>query len=300
MTRKSAPNFRFYLAKNRKKAGLWKSEREVQLPSKKWSKKTEKIEVRLPPETKSEFLETCKQRNESASSVIRGFVERYIQQFSVEKWRAPSELVRNLPWWSKLGSIGAIAAVLLAAVIMPMHATSEIHWKNRFDARDRDKNGVIEPSELGVTLSPQLAKNFSDSEVKANERGMTTANYREFLKMDGNGDFKVSKSEFRAYLIEKETKVFRSFDSNGDGYLDFEELLLPESDKAIIRQRMLIGFSHSRFGFGPRSKAGSSRNACFKPWLESEVKNIWNLAPVFNAMDKDRNCRLTLIEFSSF
>lgn len=270
------------------------------MPSTKWSKKTEKIEVRLPPETKSDFLETCKQRDESASSVIRGFVENYIQQFYVEKWRAPTELVRNLPWWSKFGSIGAIVAAIFAVIVLPMQATSEIPWKNRFESKDRDNNGVIEPAELNVTLSPGLAEQFSDSEVKTQERGMTTANYREFLEMDGNGDFKVSKSEFRAHLIEKETEVFQSFDLNADGYLDFEELLLPESEKAKSRRTMLIGLSHSRFGFGPRSKAGSSRNECFKPRLESDVKNTWNLAPVFEAMDSDGNCRVTLTEFASF
>ncbi|NQY39619.1 MAG: hypothetical protein HRT80_05930 [Henriciella sp.] len=270
------------------------------MPSTKWSKKTEKIEVRLPPETKSDFLETCKQRGESASSVIRGFVDNYIQQLYVEKWRSPTELVRNLPWWSKFGSIGAIVAAIFAVVVLPTQAMSEIPWKNRFESKDRDNNGVIEPAELIVALSPDLAEQFSDSEVRKQERGMTTANYREFLEMDGNGDFKVSKSEFRAYLIEKETEVFQSFDLNSDGYLDFEELLLPVGEKAKSRRTMLIGFSHSRFGFGSRSKAGSSRNDCFKPWLDSDVKNTWNLAPVFATMDNDGNCRVTLTEFASF
>lgn len=270
------------------------------MPSNKWSKKTQKIEVRLAPETKSDFLETCKQRNESASTVIRGFVEDYIQQFYVEGLSAPTEFIRNMPWWSKFGSIGALVTVVLAAVVLPLQATSEIPWKNKFEARDRDKNGVIESTELLVSMSPGLAEQFSANEVKKLELGMTTANYREFLEMDDNGDFKVSKSEFRAHLIEKETQVFQAFDSNADGYLVFEELLLPESEKAKSRHTMLIGISYYRFGFGPRSKAGSSRNECFEPWLEADIKNTWNLAPVFESMDNDGNCRVTLTEFASF
>lgn len=101
---------------------------------------------------------------------------------------------------------GSGPAAVLVAVVLPMQATSEIPWKKRFESKDRDKNGEIEPADLFDTLSPGLAKRFSAREVRMRERGMTSANYREFLERDGNGDFKVSKSEFRTHLIDKERR----------------------------------------------------------------------------------------------
>ncbi len=46
------------------------------------SKKTDKIEVRLAPETKQAFHETCEQQGESASGVIRRLIEEYVARFS--------------------------------------------------------------------------------------------------------------------------------------------------------------------------------------------------------------------------
>lgn len=91
---------------------------------------------------------------------------------------------------------GSGPAAVLVAVVLPMHATSEIPWKKRFESKDRDKNGEIERADLLVTLSPGLAKRFSAREVRMRERGMTSANYREFLERDGNGDSKFRNRNF--------------------------------------------------------------------------------------------------------
>ena len=266
----------------------------------KWIKKTEKIEVRLPPETKSEFLETCDRRNETASEAIRGFIERYVERFHVSIADAPLKLVARMPWWSRIGSLGAITSAIVLAVTIPIQANGQSAWKTKFDAADRDKNGIIEPSELSVGFSPELAKTMPAAKVSATSRNITRANWRQFVKMDSNRDAKVTPAEFRKYQDEKTKAILDAFDTNGDRNLDFDELLNPSEGLTRNHLTMMIGFSRLKNSQLERTSVHWSDNACLRAFLDSSQPNVWDMAPVFDRLDRNSNCKVSLVEFARY
>ena len=264
----------------------------------KWTKKTEKIEVRLPPETKSEFLEACERQNETASEAIRRFIERYVERFHVPLADAPMKLVAKMPWWSRIGSLGAVASAVVLAIALPIQANSQSGWKVSFDTADRDKNGIIELSELSVSLSPELAKTLPADQVSRSSRNMTRANWRQFVRMDSNGDAKVTPAEFRKYQDEKSRAIFAAFDTNGDQNLDFDELLNPTQNLTQNHMRLMIGFSQLKNSQLERTGIHWRNNTCLRPFQGNSHPNVWDLAPVFDKLDRNANCKLSLAEFA--
>ncbi|MEM9571783.1 MAG: hypothetical protein AAF996_09960 [Pseudomonadota bacterium] len=265
---------------------------------KKWTKKTEKIEVRVPPEVKSKFLETCDQRGKTASSVVRGLIENYVDRFHVASIANPILIVKRMPWWSRLSVLGAITTTLSLGVVVPLQATSQIPWAKKFDQQDRNGNGILEPHELGVRLI--VDHGTASSENTRSGQPLSFANFERFTALDQNNDYKITRSEFRAHQIAEETNMFQAFDANSDGSIGFEELNFPEQQVAQYRLRMLMGFSQLNNGVGQRHRLRWRDHLCFEPWFASDHTAIWDMAPVFDEMDQNDDCRLTLREFASY
>ena len=89
-------------------------------------KKTETLEVRLPPETKQAFMAACRANGVSASRVVRGLIRRHLRSAS----RAPIDWKRELE----------------------MLFTGKSR-KAKLAGADRDQDGAITEGELAAWLT---------------------------------------------------------------------------------------------------------------------------------------------------
>ena len=94
-------------------------------------------------------------------------------------------------------------------------------FKEAFSLFDKDGDGTINPSELGVVMR-SLGQNPSEEELtemieEADSNGNGTIEYQEFLYLMVHLMSKVDPEEDTKY-------AFSVFDKNGDGFIDAPEL----------------------------------------------------------------------------
>ena len=207
-----------------------------------WSKKTEKIEVRLSPETKQAFHETCEARNESASSVIRRLIEDYVARFHLPVFVKPLEVVRRSPVWVRWASGAGVSLAFASLLMLPSSAQSK--WEREFSDIDDNKDGKINTAEF-LPGEPPVEMDVDDRIVERLNRVMNT----EFNKMDADGNGDVTAAEFEAHSVGEDTAVFNALDVDGDGEVWLHEFVSPQDSLArasVLGLKTATGFPFSK------------------------------------------------------
>jgi hypothetical protein len=100
-------------------------------------KKTETLEIRLPPETKAAFMARCQGARRTASEAVRDFIERDL--------RAPAILRRRSLAWRVLAA--ALAGLAVGAVAVPSLARPS-GSDAAFQRLDANHDGVLDLDEF--------------------------------------------------------------------------------------------------------------------------------------------------------
>ena len=218
------------------------------MSGRRWSKKTEKIEVRLSPETKQALHETCEARNESASSVIRRLIEDYVARFHVPGAAKPLQVVRRTPVWARWMAAMAASVGLASLALLPSGA--ETDWEKwSYERRFNDDDGDGQ-----VTLEQYLAWEESkfrkheeaewepiqlDAELEKHKESVA-----ELSSFDVNADGVLEGEEILAFRLGSEMTMFDERDSNGDEILTVDEYLAyafeQDADKVVTSPQQFI------------------------------------------------------------
>lgn len=93
-------------------------------------KKTETLEIRLPPATKRAFMDRCRDEGLTASDAVRGFIETRT---------APAG--RHARLWQ--AAVAAAVGLAVGAVAGPSLAQSGTPDRAAFERMDRNHDGVL-------------------------------------------------------------------------------------------------------------------------------------------------------------
>lgn len=180
-------------------------------------KKTDKLEVRLPTQAKQAFLARCRSEGQSASEVVRAFIEDYLARSLTQK--ELSMIVRSPLTYAGLAA-AAVAGVLVMSARPSM---AQPDFTAIFKSLDVDGDGRLSVVEFNRKTGPTLGQNTPVADPpKANEnRVLLSAG---FVEIDTNGDRAVSLAEFAAFNRAAITKRFLALDSNSDGKIMLAEL----------------------------------------------------------------------------
>lgn len=220
------------------------------------SKKTDHIQIRVPPETKKEFLAACEEDKVSASDVLRRAILDYLAARKKMAVDAVDSVVKLVPRpMRKRRYLAAAAAVVGLAVVTALPSAAAPDFTGTFQRLDLNHDGMLTEEEF--TLRGEKAGQYakpvvqmygmevydtplgpvSRSQVKPGQiqnekvaRMFTIApgaGMHMIARMDRSGvepDSKVSTDEFELALRRSVASIFRNGDSNQDGKLDAREL----------------------------------------------------------------------------
>jgi hypothetical protein len=102
------------------------------------SKKTETLEIRLPPEIKAAFMARCQATQRTASEALRGFIERDLTP------QKPTPRRRGLAWHALAAAVAGLAVGAVAAPSLARTATSD----SAFERLDANHDGVLSLEEF--------------------------------------------------------------------------------------------------------------------------------------------------------
>ena len=159
------------------------------------SKKTDKIEVRLSPETKQAFHETCERQGESASSVIRRLIGDYVKRFHAPVISRSIEVIRHGPLWMRVGAAAALASGGVMLAVLPSSAEREPAWAGMF--RDDDSNGDRRIALSEVDVRPAAGGAAGDVPR------LNAWRLEQFSERDADRDGIVTRDEFRVHYEQK-------------------------------------------------------------------------------------------------
>lgn len=195
-------------------------------------KKTDSIEVRVPSETKAEFMEACRVNGTSASAALRNFIDRYLRSASRAPlrwkeelqmlWRQSSLRVRALA-----GILGASVTAALVATSMatPARAASDPLLAAVFDWMDANHDRKISAAEF---LSPRSAEPLGAIAVVVDMKTRPGNETPQALvaPLDANHDGSISYPEFSAQVVARTlvSPAIAAADSNHDGKITEGEL----------------------------------------------------------------------------
>jgi hypothetical protein len=101
-------------------------------------KKSETLEIRLPYDAKTAFMARCRETGQTASEAVRLFIEGEL----AGRVRARSRLRA----WQTLAA--AVAGLAIGAAAAPSLAQTGGDVPARFEALDRNADGVLTPAEF--------------------------------------------------------------------------------------------------------------------------------------------------------
>ena len=270
-----------------------------------WSKKTDKIEVRLSPETKQAFHETCEQQGESASSVIRRLIEEYVKRFHQPVIARPIEAIRRTPWWVRGSGLAALLAGAVGLAVLPSQAERVPNWESMFAGADKNGDGQITPVEVEVHLSPGFRETLAPEQADRLEARMNDRETKQFREQDADGDGIVTREEYRAQYERKMSALFEALD-DGDGVVTLDEFLQVSSTTG---RAFLVGVAMGQ-KFNDRQKIDPENRdhpyeavlGDFDAWSKGQqimppATAAARLGEFFTKADRNHDAHMTLEEF---
>lgn len=173
--------------------------------SKRRTKKSETLEVRLEHEVKSALMRKAHGEGRSTSDVVRSFIDSYLAEQPKE---ARSML---LSLWKPTAAIGAAAMAVIWAALAPapLHARPDL--KAVFQAMDQNGNGAIALDEFLQHPSDPAIQKMHDAHMTGGHKGAAASHGPN----PQTGHARPSEETLRARFIK--------LDSNSDGSVKFEE-----------------------------------------------------------------------------
>ena len=167
-------------------------------------KKTDFLELRVPTETKTAFMDACRANGTSASSVLRSFIHRYLHSAS----RAPMD-------WKELGMLfigkstgrraaaGALAVALTSTIAVvslagPAQAAVDPRLAAVFEWIDSNHDGGVTATEFRHSMSSPQTTGAVELIVETRTRPTGETRDALFTRLDSNADETLSLDELSA------------------------------------------------------------------------------------------------------
>ncbi len=215
-------------------------------------KKSDTIEVRLTHEAKRAFMRKCEADGQTASGAIRCYIDAAVAP-ERRRWR-----VRLV-----LGVLPVVAAAAYA--LMPARAVASHDPRPQFNAMDRNHDGVLTPDEYGddryapvncdgsrrpfvIPLGRSTDPGFLGMRTYAISRAALPV-----VRMDRDGDGKVTYAEFAAGRAEMFYAGFAAIDTSHDGTID------PREYAAAVRRLGFGGKGVQAAAFGDLDRNGDGK-----------------------------------------
>ncbi|MEM1237737.1 MAG: EF-hand domain-containing protein [Pseudomonadota bacterium] len=268
--------------------------------SKRQSKKTETIEIRVSPELKDALSERASKAGRSMSEVVRGAIETQVAgspQLSGVNPMLKSPLTRAAQLTLATIPAVALASVYLFSAQSPVSASAEI--RSDFAFFDADADDAITQSEVIAALRGE------DWEpVEACETGTADADEPctieaaaadHFGRADANGDGRVSFDEFEYVMLRDRAEDFLYLDLDESGQISLDEyagvnlieLLDPEIAAIVLEEE----------GFQLSAECSAQLEAEEVSGLAAVCGVEQDLRAEMAIYDADRNGQVSLQEF---
>jgi Ca2+-binding EF-hand superfamily protein len=214
-------------------------------------KKSDTLQIRIPHETKKEFLEACQEDRVSASEVLRRSILDYLSLRKRPSSQERKGLQIMIPKTirKKRFLVAGLAGASALSVFAAMPSAAEPDFQTAFRRLDINRDGKLDISEFSPAPFPNavLAREARVNDAKGlprdilyvqpgvsqketNPRDPTSPNLDDdFRRFDADGDGSVSYDEFQASLASMIEPVFAATDANNDGKLSQQELTAPLS-----------------------------------------------------------------------
>jgi len=174
------------------------------------SKKTDKLEVRLPPETKQAFLRRCRTEGRSASEAVRSFIDIHLARPLNPK---EFHMILRSPVTYACLSVALAGAVW---VLSPEPSRAEPDFAAIFKSLDTNGDRRLSQAEFSRKTGAAPAP------AKPNGGAVTLS--AGFAEIDTNQDQAVSLAEFTAFNRASVVRRFLALDYNSDGKVTLREL----------------------------------------------------------------------------
>ena len=194
-------------------------------------KKTESLEVRLAPETKSAFMAACRANGASASRVLRRFIDQYLLAASRASHRNEEPAMNFIRRHRRRAFAAAAAASIGSALVwaaVPARAAADERVAAVFEWFDASRDGRVTRDEFDRTMdedTPSLGalELIVDSRVPPPEGETRDALFR---RLDANGDGSLDLAELDSAVVVRTVASadIAAADENRDGALTEGEL----------------------------------------------------------------------------
>ena len=175
--------------------------------NKETAKKTDKIELRVSPEKKQAFVKTCERDGHTTSSVLREFIDSYLNRFAIRQARTTTG-VRSLkrPLQILTASVIAIGTIIL--INRPEEAMATNLY---FSLMDKNKDGIV-----------------THEEFMRGKKDKDTAKAQKFFdELDTNSDNIIDNEEANVWSISMTVRVFHDLDTDDDQLISLDEFSNP-------------------------------------------------------------------------
>ena len=237
-------------------------------------KKSETLEVRLPHPTKQAFLTACREDGTTASHVVRGSIDDYLEaRVRLTPQPETGRLLQMIPRpIRKKRYLAAGAGMLILGLAVALPSAAGPDMKAAFDRLDVNHDGILSPEEFAGAKPTHGANTIiieqrkSSSTTKAtpqsdaaalNQPQMTEKTFAFWLPNDGPGA-KVSDPSKAMVIERRDVRVIASdgdtadpkpivedfskaefdrFDTNHDGKVSYEEY------ETVEKQMLTNGFN---------------------------------------------------------
>jgi Ca2+-binding EF-hand superfamily protein len=218
-------------------------------------KKSDSLEVRLPHSVKQTFMGRAKSRGQTASSLLRGFIDSYLAD--TDPGMENRRMIKRIAKPAAVSTLAATAALLYLTA--PVTASAAPDLERLFDKLDRNGDGLLNPEEFVLEDSGgafaalhdiELGKMLPALFVYHAEGGLTgqappgprLASRLQivFQGQDSDGNGVVSFGEFEAANLATLRESFEFIDFDDDAGVEQNELRevvghLPPAAAAKVR-----------------------------------------------------------------